>query len=60
MAKINSLAVEGDPNADYDEAIRLTNELEKFKRYNGSAVSGKREQSFAVLKRKNFRRKYKT
>ena len=53
VAKINSLAVEGDPSADYDEAIRLTNELEKFKRYNGSAVvSGKREQSFAVLKEK--------
>jgi len=53
VAKINSLAVEGDPSADYDEAIRLTNELEKFKRYNGGAViSGKREQSFAVLKEK--------
>jgi len=53
VAKINSLAVEGDPNSDYDEAIRLTNELEKFKRYNGGAViSGKREQSFAVLKEK--------
>lgn len=53
VAKINSLAVEGDPGADYDEAIRLTNELEKFKRYNGSAVvSGKREQSFTVLKEK--------
>ena len=53
VAKINSLAVEGDPGADYDEAIRLTNELEKFKRYNGSAVvSGKREQSFSVLKEK--------
>jgi hypothetical protein len=53
VAKINSLAVEGDPGADYDEAIRLTNELEKFKRYNGSAVvSGKTEQSFAVLKEK--------
>jgi hypothetical protein len=53
VAKINSLAVEGDPGADYDEAIRLTNELEKFKRYNGGAVvSGKREQSFAVLKEK--------
>ncbi len=53
VAKINSLAVEGDPSSDYDEAIRLTNELEKFKRYNGGAViSGKREQSFAVLKEK--------
>lgn len=53
VAKINSLAIEGDPGADYDEAIRLTNELEKFKRYNGGAViSGKREQSFAVLKEK--------
>lgn len=53
VAKINSLAIEGDPGADYDEAIRLTNELEKFKRYNGGAViSGQREQSFAVLKEK--------
>ena len=31
-AKINGLAVEGDPNADYDEALRLINELENFKR----------------------------
>ena len=52
-AKINSLAVEGDPNADYDEALRLANELENFKRYNGGkVVSGKREQSFAILKEK--------
>tara|TARA_R100001443_G_scaffold76733_1_gene84133 strand:+ start:469 stop:1884 length:1416 start_codon:yes stop_codon:yes gene_type:complete len=52
-AKINSLAVEGDPNADYDEALRLINELENFKRYNGNKViSGTREKSFAQLKEK--------
>ena len=52
-AKINSLAVEGDPNADYDEAIRLINELENFKRYNGNkVVSGTIEKSFAQLKEK--------
>jgi hypothetical protein len=52
-AKINSLAVEGDPNADYDEAIRLVNELENFKRYNGNkVVSGTIEKSFAQLKEK--------
>lgn len=51
--KINSLAVEGDPDSNYDEALRLTNELENFKRYNGGkVVSGKREQSFAILKEK--------
>ena len=50
-AKINSLAVEGDPNADYDEAIRLINELENFKRYNGNkVVSGTIEKYFAQLK----------
>jgi len=50
-AKINSLAVEGDPNADYDEAIRLVNELENFERYNGNkVVSGTIEKSFAQLK----------
>ena len=52
-AKINSLAVEGDPNADYDEAIRLVNELENFERYNGNkVVSGTIEKSFAQLKEK--------
>tara|TARA_R110002126_G_scaffold102900_1_gene235294 strand:+ start:40 stop:1452 length:1413 start_codon:yes stop_codon:yes gene_type:complete len=52
-SKINSLAVEGDPNSNYDEALRLTNELENFKRYNGGkVVLGKREQSFAILKEK--------
>ena len=52
-AKINSLAVEGDPNADYDEALRLINELENFERYNGNkVVSGTREKSFAQLKEK--------
>lgn len=52
-AKINSLAVEGDPSADYDEAIRLINELENFKRYNGNkVVSGTIEKNFAQLKEK--------
>ena len=50
-AKINGLAVEGDPDADYDEALRLINELENFKRYNGNkVVSGTIEKSFAQLK----------
>ena len=50
-AKINSLAVEGDPNADYDEALRLINELENFERYNGNkVVSGTIEKNFAQLK----------
>ena len=50
-AKINSLAVEGDPNADYDEALRLINELENFERYNGNkVVSGSIEKNFAQLK----------
>ena len=50
-SKINSLAIEGDPNADYDEAIRLVNELENFKRYNGNkVVSGTIEKNFAQLK----------
>jgi hypothetical protein len=52
-SKINSLAVEGDPNADYDEAIRLINELENFERYNGNkVVSGTIEKNFAQLKEK--------
>ena len=50
-AKINSLAVEGDPNADYDEALRLINELEIIERYNGNkVVSGTIEKNFAQLK----------
>ena len=50
-SKINSLAVEGDPNADYDEAIRLVNELENFERYNGNkVVSGTIEKNFSLLK----------
>ena len=50
-AKINGLAVEGDPNADYDEALRLINELENFERYNGNkVVSGTIEKNFAQLK----------
>jgi len=51
--KIESVAVKGDPNADYEEAERLLNELENFERYNGSkTVSGKREAEFATLKQK--------
>jgi hypothetical protein len=50
-SKINGLAVEGDPNANYDEALRLINELENFKRYNGNkVVSGTIEKNFAQLK----------
>ena len=50
-SKINGLAVEGDPSADYDEALRLINELENFKRYNGNkVVSGTIEKNFAQLK----------
>jgi len=49
--KIESVAVKGDPNADYEEAERLLNELENFERYNGSkTISGKREAQFATLK----------
>jgi hypothetical protein len=49
--KIQSVAVKGDPNADYEEAERLLNELENFERYNGSkTISGKREAQFATLK----------
>jgi hypothetical protein len=51
--KIESVAVKGDPNADYEEAERLLNELENFERYNGSkTISGKREAEFATLKQK--------
>jgi len=37
--KISELTIKGDPNADYDRAIELTNELEKFERPNGYKVS---------------------
>ena len=51
IQKIQSVAVKGDPNADYEEAERLLNELENFKRYNGSkTISGEREAKFATLK----------
>jgi len=51
--KIESIAIKGDPNADYEEAERLLNELENFERYNGSkTISGKREADFATLKQK--------
>ena len=53
VQKIESIAVKGDPNADYEEAERLLNELENFERYNGSkTISGKREKAFATLKQK--------
>jgi hypothetical protein len=53
VQKIESVAVKGDPNADYEEAERLLNELENFERYNGSkTISGKREAQFATLKQK--------
>ena len=53
VQKIESIAVKGDPDADYEEAERLLNELENFERYNGSkTVSGKREAEFATLKQK--------
>ncbi len=51
--KINELTIKGDPNADYDEAIRLLSQLENFERYNGSKViSEKKEIEFADLKQK--------
>ena len=53
VQKIESIAVKGDPNADYEEAERLLNELENFERYNCSkTISGKREAQFATLKQK--------
>jgi len=53
VQKIESIAVKGDPDADYEEAERLLNELENFERYNGSkTISGKREAQFATLKQK--------
>lgn len=51
--KINDLTIKGDPDSDYDEAIRLLSQLENFKRYTGSKViSEKREIEFADLKQK--------
>lgn len=51
VQKIQSVAVKGDPNADYEEAERLLNELENFERYNGSkTISGEKEAKFATLK----------
>ena len=51
--KISDLTIKGDPNSDYDEAIRLLSELENFKRYTGSKViSEKKEIEFADLKQK--------
>ena len=53
VQKIESIAVKGDPNSDYEEAERLLNELENTERYNGSkTISGKREKAFATLKQK--------
>jgi len=51
--KISDLTIKGDPNSDYDEAIRLLSQLENFKRYTGSKViSEKREIEFSDLKQK--------
>ena len=53
VQKIESIAVKGDPNSDYEEAERLLNELENTERYNGSkTISGKKEKAFAILKQK--------
>ena len=53
VQKIESIAVKGDPDSDYEEAERLLNELENTERYNGSkTISGKREKAFAILKQK--------
>ncbi len=38
-SKISELTIKGDPNADYDRALELSDELEKFKRSNGYEVS---------------------
>ena len=49
--KIASLAVKGDPNADYDTALNLIDELINFKRANGSKiVSGKSIEELNNLK----------
>jgi hypothetical protein len=53
--KIESVAIKGDPNADYEEAERLLNELQTLQRGNGSKiVSGPREKAFAILKQKTL------
>jgi hypothetical protein len=51
--KINDLTVKGDPNADYELAEDLLDQLETFKRYNGSEVlSGDRKTKFSTLKQR--------
>jgi len=51
--KINDLTVKGDPEADYELAEDLLDQLETFKRYNGSEVlSGDRKTKFANLKQR--------
>ncbi len=51
--KINDLTVKGDPEADYELAEDLLDQLETFKRYNGSEVlSGDRKIKFANLKQR--------
>jgi len=53
--KIESVAIKGDPNSDYEEAIRLLDELQTLQRGNGSKiVSGPREKAFAILKEKTL------
>ena len=53
--KIESVAIKGDPNSDYEEAERLLNELQILQRGNGSKiVSGPREKAFAILKQKTL------
>ena len=55
VQKIESIAIKGDPNADYEEAERLLNELQTLQRDNGSKiVSGPREKAFAILKQKTL------
>jgi hypothetical protein len=55
VQKIESIAIKGDPNADYEEAERLLNELQTLQRGNGSKiVSGPREKAFAILKQKTL------
>jgi len=53
--KIESIAIKGDPNADYEEAERLLDELQTLQRGSGSkVVSGPREKAFAILKQKTL------
>ena len=53
--KIESIAIKGDPNSDYEEAERLLDELQTLQRGNGSKiVSGPREKAFAILKQKTL------